>query len=134
MSNVTISRNFIEGIWNRKDLSLIDKYVAPNHVNHGPTEDQFPQGPEGQRIFVSTFLAAFPDVHATITDIAEDGDFVEANISYTATHQGELMGVPATGRKVNVEVYIRDRFENGKIVESWAEWDPNDLMRQLGVS
>lgn len=132
MSNSDIVRSIIE-VWNHRDLSTIDRFVHPNHVSHGPTDDQFPQGIEGQRVFVRTFLAAFPDVEAEITDISEEGDLVDAYVTYRGTHQGELMGIPATGRRVTVHVHTRDRIANGKIVESWAEWDPNDMMRQLGV-
>jgi predicted ester cyclase len=44
------------------------------------------------------------------------------------------MGVPATGRQATVPVLITDRIANGKIVETWAEWNPDDMMRQLGVA
>jgi predicted ester cyclase len=133
MSNADIVRNFLEGAWNRKDLSVIDQYIHPNHVSHDPMEGQFPQGSEGQRIFVSTFNSAFPDVKCTINELTQDGDLVEASLTFRGTQKGELMGVPPTGKKVTVHVQTTDRIENGKIVESWVDWDPDDMMRQLGV-
>jgi predicted ester cyclase len=131
-SNLDISRDFLEGAWNRRDMSVIDKYVDPNCINHDPTGDVI--GIEGSKAFVKTFTTAFPDVRCTIHNAWEDGDTVTLEVSFNGTHQGELMGVPATGNKVNVDVTITDRHENGKIVESWGEWDPNDMMQQLGVS
>lgn len=132
MSNSDIVRNLIE-VWNHRDFGVLDRYVHPDHLNHGPTEGQFPQGLEGQHIFIKTFITAFPDVHAEITDMYELGDMVDAYVTFEGTHQGELMGVAATGRHITVYVHTRDRLVNGKVVESWAEWDPIEMMRQLGI-
>lgn len=133
MSNADVVRNFLEGAWNQKDLSAVDKYLHQDYVSHDPMEGQFPQGIEGQRLFVSTFNAAFPDVRCTINSQEENGDIVESNLTFVGTQKGELMGIPATGKKVTVPVHTTDRVENGKIVESWVDWDPDDMMRQLGV-
>jgi predicted ester cyclase len=43
------------------------------------------------------------------------------------------MDIPATGNSVAVPVLVRDRISGGKIIESRNEWDPDDMMRQLGV-
>ncbi|MEO0836111.1 MAG: ester cyclase [Cyanobacteria bacterium J06642_3] len=52
---------------------------------------------------------------------------------FTGTHQGALMGIPATGKQVTFSVIHIDRVENGKIVEHWGQGDVQELMRQLGI-
>jgi predicted ester cyclase len=128
-----IIRDLTDGIWNRRDLSVADKYVSPNLVPEGPMSDQFPPGPEGQKAFASTFLNAFPDVEATIDRQEVDGDWVHTWITFRGTHTGQLMDIPATGRRATVSVHEMDRVVKGKIVESQSEWDPQDMFRQLGV-
>lgn len=131
--NRTIARMYIEGIWNDRDMNIADQLIAPNHKPHGPMSDQFPPGPEGAKMFVSSFLKAFPDVYATIDHQELNNDMVITDITYRGTQTGQLMDIPPTKRKVTVTVRVTDRIQNGKIVESWSEWDPDDMMRQLGV-
>ena len=132
-ANKSISRDYIEGAWNRKDVNAVDRYIDVKHKAHGPFTDELPQGIEGEKAFTSSFITAFPDVRAIIERQEVNGDKVTTYVTFTGTHSGELMGIPATGKKTKVPVKITDRIVNGKIVETWSEWDPDDLMRQLGV-
>jgi steroid delta-isomerase-like uncharacterized protein len=131
--NKAIARNFIEGAWNRRDMSVVNQLVAPNHVPHGPFTDQFPQGAPGAEAFVTAFLAAFPDVKATIVKQETEGDKIKTTVTFKGTHTGTLMDIPATGKQVTVPVVVTDRIVDGKIVETWSEWKPEDMFRQLGV-
>ena len=132
--NIALAREYLETAWNGKDLSVVDRLVAPDHASHGPYTDQLPPGPDGERAFISTFLNAFPDVRATIDSIEGSGDVVHATVTYRGTHTGELMGIPATYKSAVVVVKTTSRIVNGKIVESTAEWDPNEMLHQLGVA
>jgi predicted ester cyclase len=131
--NKRIARDFIEGMWNRRDMSVADRYIAPDMTPQGPMSDQFAPGPEGSKAFTSAFLSAFPDVQATIDEQETEGDLVHTWVTFRGTQTGQLMDIPATGRRATVPVHITDRIVNGKIIESWAEWDPDDMFRQLGV-
>lgn len=131
--NKALARNLLETAWGKKDIEGIAKYVTADHVNHGPFTDQMPAGIEGDKAFVSSFLAAFPDVRFTIDQQEAEGDLVRTWVTYTGTQTGQLMDIPPTGRQAVVQVLITDRIVGGKIAESWAEWDPNDMLRQLGV-
>jgi predicted ester cyclase len=131
--NMAISRNFLEAAWGKKDVGGLGKYVADDHAAHGPFTDQLPPGLQGVQAFASTFTGAFPDVTFTIDSQEADGDLVRTQVTYHGTHKAELMGIPATNRTATVPVLITDRIAGGKIAESWAEWDPDDMMRQLGV-
>ena len=131
--NKQISRDLVEGLWNRRDWDVADKYVAADHLPQGPYSDQFPPGPEGVRQFAQVFIQGFPDVYCTIERQEADGDVVRSWLTFTGTHTGELMGIPPTHRTVTVRVLATERLANGKIIESLTEWDPQDMLRQLGV-
>ena len=79
------------------------------------------------------FRNAFPDFHMTIDDLIAEGPYVVARFTETGTHQGELFGVPATGKKVSFGEIGILRFAGGQIVESWYEVDMAGLFQQLGV-
>jgi len=131
--NKAIARNFIERTWNQRDMNAVKQLMDPSHVPHGPVTDQFPQGIEGTKAFMSTFLTAFPDTKATIEKQEAQGDQVKTTLTFTGTQTGVLMDNPATGKKVTVPVTVTDKIVNGKIVETWSEWDAMDMMQQLGV-
>lgn len=132
--NASMIRAMYDDQWNKHDPGVFERCIAPNHISHQPLEDQFPQGIEGQRIFTETFSTAIPDVHCEVTDQDSEADMVKSWLTFTGTQTGELLGIPPTGRYITVPVVVMDRIANGKVVESWVEWDPSDMMRQLGVA
>ena len=128
----TIARDLLDGLWNQRDMSIADELLAPDHVSYGPYSDDLPAGPEGQKLFVGGMLDAFPDTRCQIDRQEVDGDLVTTWATFTGTNTGPLMGMPPTGKRAVVHVVITDRVEGGQIVESQSEWDPEDMMRQLG--
>jgi predicted ester cyclase len=131
--NKTIARNFIDGAWNRRDMSIVTELVASDHISHGPFTDQFPQGVEGVTAFVSAFLTAFPDTTATIQQQEIAGDKIKTLVIFAGTHTGMLMDIPATSVQITVPVIVTDKIVNGQITETWSEWDAMEMMGQLGV-
>jgi steroid delta-isomerase-like uncharacterized protein len=79
------------------------------------------------------WLTAFPDFHLEIEDCISEGDRVVIRAVINGTHQGDLMGIPATGKQVRLPGILIDRVEDGKIIERWASWDLIGLMNQLGL-
>lgn len=125
-------KNFIENGLNKQDLATMEAYFSPNLVDHSlpPT---LPPGREGHMLFAQAFFAAFPDIHVHVEDLVAEGDRTVLRWSAHGTHNGELMGIPATGNTVNFSGIAIDRFENGQSVEHWEEIDQLGLMQQLGV-
>jgi steroid delta-isomerase-like uncharacterized protein len=80
------------------------------------------------------YRAAFPDLQFTVEDIIDQDDRVVIRWSSRGTHQGELMGLAPTGKIVTVTGISIDRFADGKVAESWTNWDVLGLMRQLGAA
>ncbi len=90
----------MEEIWNGKDLDAARRLFHPQAVTpYAP----LPPGPQGCKIIASMFHNAFPDFHMTVEDIVAEGDLVGARFRQTGTHQGDLFGIPATGRQVDFE-------------------------------
>ena|SRR5258705_8207606 len=89
-------------------------------------------GLDGARVFYQRFLAAFPDAHLGIEDFVAEGDSVAARYVIDATHLGEFMGVPATGKRVSVSGITILRFADGKCAERWSETNFLDLLQQVG--
>ena len=82
---------------------------------------------------VRMITAAFPDNRHKVEELIAEGDRVVAHVTLTGTHEGELMGIPPTGRKIEVnEIHIY-RMQDGKAVEHRVDRDDLGTMRQLGV-
>ncbi|MEK7214558.1 MAG: ester cyclase [Chloroflexota bacterium] len=118
---------------NKGNLGIIDELVADNFVEH----DEFPgltPTKDGVRQLFQLMRAAFPDLQMVAEDMVAEGDKVFVRASMRGTHRGEFMGIPATGRQVNVPMGDFVRLTNGKIVEHWGATDTGMMMQQLGVA
>jgi predicted ester cyclase len=88
----------------------------------------------GDRAFFEQFFAAFPDSTATLHEVIAEGDWVAYRLTQRGTHQGEFMGIPATGRHAEWDVMGTMRVDDGKFVEHHAHPDAINMMQQLGVA
>jgi predicted ester cyclase len=121
----------IEQIWNNKDASGIERFIAPNY--RGFDAEELISGADGYKKHYETLSTAFPDLRITVEIILEEDDRAAARLSIDATHQGEFLGIPPTGVPVHLTVEAIVRVENGQIVEEHANSDALGLLRQLGV-
>ncbi|MBS7813084.1 ester cyclase [Roseococcus pinisoli] len=120
----TILRLWFEEVWNRKDVSLIETYFAPDGVTYAlDLSGADARGPAAFQAFFEEFLASFPDIHFTVHDVVEDGDRAAGRWSARLTHSGDGFGFTASGETVTVTGMSMVRVENGMMVESWNEWD-----------
>jgi len=127
-------RRFTEEIWNKGDLGKLGEFVSANHKNHpSASAPDFGQGPQAVGQLVGMYHTAYPDTKLTVDDQIAQGDQVVTRWTAAGTHQGELFGMPATGKPVKVTGIFIDRVIDGKIVESWAEYDALGMMQQLGA-
>src|SRR5262245_14193214 len=74
---------------------------------------------------------AFPDLHFSLEELIAEDDRVFARFVMTGTHDGEIKGIPATGRQVSVDYCEVYRVEDGKFVSFWCQLDVAGMMRQL---
>lgn len=130
--NKTAYRRFYDELFNKGNLEIIDKLVAPNVISHSPFPGQKP-GAEGFKKAIADFLSAFPDLKAQAEDFIAEDDKVVGRFTVTGTHQGSFMEIAASGRKISYKEISIVRFEDGKIVEHWSVADSLVLMQQLGA-
>ena len=115
------------------DADRADELLAEDLIEHEDPPPGSPPGREGFKDFVRRINAGFPDLDCHIEDMTADGDKVWARARLTGTHDGEFMGVPPTGKRVEFEVIDIGRFEDGKGVEHWGVGDAMSLMMQIGA-
>jgi steroid delta-isomerase-like uncharacterized protein len=108
--------------------------VSTSAVDHDPQNPKAHiHGPEGAKRTAAIYCDAFPDLKITVEDQISEGDKVVTRWTNTGTQEGDLPGLPASGRSRTVTGIGIDRFEAGKIVESWGNWDTLGMMQQLGA-
>jgi steroid delta-isomerase-like uncharacterized protein len=124
---------FIDEVINGRDLDVaLTELVLEDFVEQNPLPGQGP-GRAGLAEVLTRIVAGFPDLHWTIHETVTEGDRIMAYSSWTATHQGEFLGIPATGRPVTVEAWTLDWYRDGQMVESRILMDVAGLLIQLGV-
>jgi steroid delta-isomerase-like uncharacterized protein len=131
------SRRLLEQSFNTGTLELIDQLVAPEALIHDPAvpaQMRDLRGPDALKRIVTMYRAAFPDVRMTVDDVIASGDKVVLRWHSEGTHRGELAGLAPTGVHGSATGISIDRWQDGKIVEAWAEWDNMGLARQLGAA
>jgi predicted ester cyclase len=106
-----------EELWNHTgNLDAAQELFVPDHIEAAKQE-------------AADFREGFPDVVSTIEDLIAEGDKVVARWRARATHQGEYMGIPPTGKEVEFTGISIYRIEAGKIAQSWNEEDELGLKR-----
>jgi steroid delta-isomerase-like uncharacterized protein len=131
--NRALAQRFYAEIWNKGNLDAVADLLSGDFVDHAAPPG-FPPGQEGAKQVFMMYRGAFPDFHLSVEDVIAEGDKVVARWVTQGTHQGELMGIPPTGKRVTVTGIDEFRIAGGKIAEHWAEFDMLGLMQQLGVA
>ncbi len=111
----------------------VDELLAPDYVNHSPGTPDQPTGPEGVKAVLSMFRSGIPDLRLVIDDMIAEGDKVAVRYTLEGTHEGDLFGIPPTGRRLSIESITVERVSEGKIREHWRVTDSLDMMQQLGA-
>lgn len=110
------------------DLSLVPSLISPDYV-----DPRGPRGPEGFAAGLQMIRAAFPDWTSQVDELIAEGDTVAARWTVRGTHRGDFMGIPATGRPVEMQECGFLRFRGGRLVEIQRVADELSLLRQLGA-
>ena len=132
--NKAIARRIMNEAMNDGRLEVADELIASDWVDHDPANPpDFAGGPDAFKQLATMYRAAFPDMEMTIEDMVAEGDRVVTRWTARGTHEGELMGVPPSGKQVTVTGIGIDRIAGGKVAESWGSWDTLGLLTQVGA-
>ena len=131
--NKAVAKRFYDA-WNNRDLDAFDEIIAPDAVDHD-SQNPFREmrGPAGVKRTAGMYHSAFSDGRFQVHEQLADGDFVVTRWTGTGSHDGELMGMPPTGKSVEIAGITIDRIADGKIAESWTCFDTLGMMQQLGA-
>jgi steroid delta-isomerase-like uncharacterized protein len=114
----------------RGDRAGLEQILSPHFVIHAPDDYR---GVDGLLEMVEMFRRTLPDLAVTVDHQFADGDYVASRFTVRGTHEGNLLGVPPTGREVAVTGITVSRCEDGKIVEEWELLDVAGLLQQIGA-
>ena len=134
MSSVHENKNLIREFYtamDRQDMDAVSEFVTSGYCmrfSGSPGLDW-----SAAKDMMGMFFAALPDLKHQILDVFGEGDRVAVRLQVIATHQGELMGIPATGKPVDFESSNVFRFEGGKIEEQWLTADMLTMLKQIGA-
>jgi predicted ester cyclase len=125
---------FYNDVVTNGELGLIDELTADDFVDHEEGFPGQPPGKEGVRFFVNAMREAFPDLRPTTSEpTLVDGNLEAVHTVVKGTHNGDFMGISATGKPVEIEMIDIVRIENGKAAEHWGVTDIAGLMEQIGA-
>ena len=129
--NKALVRRYYDDVLTGGDRKLLARLLDPafvSHVSGGPDA-----GAEAYAAAVAVTHAAFPDLAVTVHDQVAEDDKVVTRWSATGTHNGDFVGVPASGRLITVTGIHIHRVRHGRLIEHWEELNLLGLLRQLGA-
>lgn len=130
--NSGVLDRFVEEVINQGRLEVADEIVALDFVELDPLPGQR-QGREGLKEVIAMMRGAFPDIHWVVEETVEQGERVVSRFTWTGTHKGTFLGIPATDKSVRVKGVVIDRVVAGRMTESRILMDTFGMLQQLGV-
>ena len=133
--NEAVVRRWFEELWNQKRIETIDELYTDDTVAHGMTDGGMPvRGRDAFRQIFLFFTGAFPDMQIGIDRVLVEGEYVATHFTVRATHAGDHLGFPATGRSVKFSGMTMARIHNGQFIEGWNTIDMLSMLQQVGVA
>src|SRR6266542_2984893 len=129
--NKAIVRGFHDQVFNERRVDRSDELFTADYIDHGALPAQAP-GLAGAKRKWAGYIAGI-DGSICTEDLVAEGDRVAPRSSVEATHQDELLGIPATGRRFRFNGVSIYRLAEGKIAEQWEQLDRLGLLQQLGA-
>lgn len=132
---VEVVRRYVADVWdadNPADPDVLRRVLSPSFQRHTSATAP-PLDREAQIERLQAIKAAFPDITITADDFVASGDKVVMRATLRGTHQGEFMGIPATGNEVTVTVIDVIRVADGLLQEQWGGPDAFDMLSQIGA-
>jgi predicted ester cyclase len=130
---MSIQKRWFEEVWNQGREASIEELSDPAIKSHGLVR---PDGSEVDGLpafksFYKDFRTAFSDIHIEVEDVVVEGDKSVARCLVTGTHSGEGLGKAPTGKPVKFTGMSMVRIKDGKIIESWNNFDFMTMYKQL---
>lgn len=131
--NKQLARDYFQAFLKR-DEAWWKAHIAPTFRRHDPGLPFEVIGPAGVKQLADALHPGIPDMQLPIEDVICEGEKVLVRLRVKGTHGGELMGIPATGKKIDIGVLDLFQFRDGVLIEHWALLDNLGMLKQLGVT
>jgi predicted ester cyclase len=131
-ANKEKERSIVNEVINKGNIGMLDECLIDDFVYHGPGGAEV-RGIQGYKQFTAALRNAYPDIHVTIEDILAEGDLVATRTFCTFSFTGKAGPDNPYRQRVSMTGSILDRFKDGKIAETWEQYDRLDLYQQLGI-
>src|SRR6202161_262001 len=131
-SNIEIAREYTRRVFNAHDPELAAEFVTPDVKWHGGTLGTV-EGAENLVGLLRGFIGALPDLNAQEQDIVAQGNTVAVRFVVEATHEGDLLGIARTGRRVRWDAVDVYRLTDGRISEEWVADDLTAILHSVGA-
>ena len=130
------AQRLLHDVYGKGDYAALSQILADDYVMHVPSlrGESTERGAASVEKRVKAFRSALPDIKYEIHQIMVSGDTLVMRWSFRGTHRGELLGVAPSNKPVEITGMSMTRTQNGKFVETWAEWDRSRLLEQIGAS
>ena len=134
MADLKAMANDVYATISKHDLEGFLDYISADVIEHEPPPVENPlPGRDGVRQWFDILFESFPDISMSPQDLIEEDDKIACRVRVTGTHRGEFMGIPATGKSIDLELIDIVRIKDDKVVEHWGVIDNATMMQQLGV-
>jgi steroid delta-isomerase-like uncharacterized protein len=120
-------------VWGKGDLGLVDELAAPDIRVSYPLMPAPTQGAAAFKEVLKMVHSAFSDLEIEIGEPIAEGNRVAVGWTMRGTHNGDMMGLPPTGRSVSWSGITFYRIEGGKVVDERGEEDALGLLKQVGA-
>jgi steroid delta-isomerase-like uncharacterized protein len=117
-------------IFGEKDFTALPGLMREDYIQHNPLVGQ---GSKGFKDFFEAWFKASPDLKFELKQIVSEGDKVWVYGTYSGTHKGDWLGIPATGKAYKFDAVDIFRVQDGKLAEHWDVLDVYSLFKQLGT-
>jgi predicted ester cyclase len=132
--NEELIRRWFEDLVDRKDLGALEAYCGETFYDHNPLAGATEGGVAAAREGFERLYRGMPDVQVRLEEILAEGDRVFVRAAFNGTHEGDLMGLRPTGKRLRMEVWHLFRLDDGKVVEHRAQSDLLAVLRQVAAS
>jgi len=132
-TNKATARRYFTEVHGRHDLDVCDEIFHPDFVLIDPLVDEPIRGPEGMKALLEAYWLGLPDVVAELHEQIAEGDKVVSHYTTRGTHTGDMLGIPATGKRYELRGVLISRLVDGKIIEEQDYRDDLGMLRQIGV-
>jgi steroid delta-isomerase-like uncharacterized protein len=133
MTPEELARGYADQFWTQGRDGFVDEAFAADAAYHDPMLPGLPAGPQGARQRKATYESALADSSVEINDVVAQDDRVAMRWTYTGRFAGEFMGSQPTEQTVRVTGMHFFRVRDGRIAETWVEYDSANFLKDIGV-